>query len=707
MSDDIPEIITDINWNASIENIYNEISLLNPVWLKEKSFLELSVSGLNIYKNVPGCTTTSLFLLDSDDFNFHYKASLPFENENSEKEKLDVFIEKGIIAEALNSLQIIIEPVVNNHAFSLAIPLLCQTGVMGVVLASFSSVPVFDGHMMRALRTYSNQFALVLQCSQIEREINNLKENVEQIVALRTLNLSQSTRDMKFILDSVQTGILMVEKKSDLITDANVLAADIIGTAKDSLIGRPSYDFFFKAGKSAQPSISTNQEGLLRKKNGSFIPIIRTIANIEIGQREVLIISFIDISQRKQMEDELQRTRGELELRVQKRTAELTELNLELQIEIERRVKAEADLLKFFWAVQQNPTMITLTDAQGVIEYVNPKFTETTQYDYSEISGQAISNFYANSSLYGIENTGSNGFSMDMLLNGEHTCIRKDGTFFLVSTLISPIIDSNGIITNYVIVQEDITLKREAAEQIIIAKEKAEESDKLKTNILANMSHELRTPLISVLGFSEILAQEITDDIHLDFINKIRFSGKRLLHTLNTMLFLSQLQNKELHKGLSLINISETVKITALSFSEKAAEKNLAYHVSIPEVDLFIEATEEMISTALIHLIENAIKFTKKGRIDISLSVLVDAKKSRLAEIRVADTGIGITENALQFIFDPFRQDSEGYGRNFEGSGLGLTLAKKICTLIGGDITVESQLNKGTVFILSFPIIAG
>lgn len=686
-----------------IEKLNTELAEYDLFSLKDKPLFEIQAAGLQFFHLLPDCKSTSLFVLDPDDFSFKCKLVVPYLGEEDENNKFLLLSENGVIAQALNDFSIHFSPLPNCCEEIAILPLVSHIGIVGVILLTKSKLH-YSPSLCAVLKVFANQFALLLQSSLLHREVTNLKENVEQIVTLRTLDATQDTREVKQILNSVQTGILLIDKSNDLIIDVNTMAAEIIGTERNDLVGKASFDFFFKSGRGTQGGITTNQEGLLRKKNGAFIPIIRTVADIISEGKELLIISFIDITERKKMENELQQIRADLEARVEERTTDLKALNSKLQSEIERRTQAEEDLLKFYWAVQQNPVMIILTDAAGVVEYVNPKFLETTSYEFTEVVGNNFSMINA-SIPFGPDAFFHEFTSIsDQMATGEYQCKKKDGSLFWVITLVSPIINLEGDITNYVIVQEDVTLKKEAQEQIIIAKEKAEESDRLKSTIFANMSHELRTPLIGILGFSQILQDEVEDPFLGDMAEKIRLSGNRLLLTLNTILFLSQIEHSDIINNQSKINVCEVAKLTALKFTDRVQAKHLTYSVEIPEADWEISATEEFISTAIEHLLDNAQKFTKEGFVRITIEKQLSESGNAVVRIIIADSGIGISETGLANIFEPFRQDSEGFGRSFEGSGLGLTLVKKIVTMMQGTISVQSTLNKGTVFMIDIPM---
>lgn len=236
------------------------------------------------------------------------------------------------------------------------------------------------------------------------------------------------------------------------------------------------------------------------------------------------------------------------------------------------------------------------------------------------------------------------------------------------------------------------------------AKEKAEEMNRIKTAFLANMSHELRTPLNGILGFSELLLEQTEDKRNREMINVINQSGLRLLATLNTILDFTTLEVKTLDIYYSHENLVKILKEIADHFFPEAEKKGikLVYKPAKKEIGSFI--AKSPLKKVVSHLISNAIKFTNKGSVTLSVTTTGSVFDSEKIIISITDTGIGIPDEEVDHIFDEFRQASEGLTRKFEGTGLGLTISKKFIELLDGEIQVNSKLNKGTTFTVSIPI---
>ena len=373
-------------------------------------------------------------------------------------------------------------------------------------------------------------------------------------------------------------------------------------------------------------------------------------------------------------------------------------------IDITERRIAQRQLRKLSTAVEQSPVSIIITDTKGIIEYVNPKFCEVTGRSREEVIGNYSSIF---SPDYNSESILSNLWKSILsgkVWSGELKNKKKDGTLFWESVTISPIIEANEKITSFIAVTEDITLKKQFEQELIIAKEKAEEMNRLKSSFLANMSHELRTPMIGILGYSEILLDEIKDKDQHEMVDGIFLSGNRLLRTLNLILDLSRIEANKFAVTLININIAEEVQTIIKSFLGISLKRKLSLETVIKDYDVYSLLDKRLFEQIMNNLINNALKYTDKGKI----TVIVDKQfidDDYYSIVKVIDTGIGIPKDSLNLIFEEFRQVSEGISRHFEGTGLGLTITKKSVELLGGKIFVESELDVGSTFTIIFPSI--
>ncbi len=248
----------------------------------------------------------------------------------------------------------------------------------------------------------------------------------------------------------------------------------------------------------------------------------------------------------------------------------------------------------------------------------------------------------------------------------------------------------------------DITERKQAEKEIIKAKEEAERLSRLKSNFLANMSHEIRTPLTGILGFSDIIQDEYDLEEVKNMVSIINESGHRLLNTLNQILDLSSLAAQTKEINYKLTDITAIIKETVVLFHASAKKKNLELTFESDIFPLMAYTEPDVISNTLNNIVNNAIIYTLHG------SITVKAREEIINEnecivINVSDTGIGIEKKNLELIFDEFRQVSEGLGRKFEGTGLGLSLCRKYMNLLGGSVSVTSKPGEGSDFRLVIP----
>ena len=373
-------------------------------------------------------------------------------------------------------------------------------------------------------------------------------------------------------------------------------------------------------------------------------------------------------------------------------------------IDITQRKEAEEKLIRLSRAVEQSPASVIITDLNGNIEYVNPKFVSLTGFTLEEVKGKnprfLKSGFTAEEEYANLWSTIKSGNEW----KGEFHNKKKNGELYWESVSISPIIDNNGTIINYLAVKEDITERKLFERELITAKEKAEQSDKLKSEFLAQMSHEIRTPLHAMLSFSKIIREEtskqgcVNNDTARSF-EGIAVSGKRIIRTIDLIVNVSQIQTGTYDYTPQRIDIyKEILSAVHQEYLHDAQISNLEFNLSKEECDLFVFADRYSVRQIIENLVDNAIKFTKKGVVNIS----VGRNKEENLYVEISDTGIGMSKEYLQKIFTPFSQEEQGYSRPFDGNGLGLALIKKYCDLNKISAVVKSQKGFGTTFTLTF-----
>jgi PAS domain S-box-containing protein len=254
----------------------------------------------------------------------------------------------------------------------------------------------------------------------------------------------------------------------------------------------------------------------------------------------------------------------------------------------------------------------------------------------------------------------------------------------------------------------DITERIMVLEELKKAKVSAEEANNAKSEFLANISHEIRTPLNSVLGFTELLESLTADSTQIKYLNSIKASGRTLMMLINDLLDLSKIESGKMTLNYTFFDIRRLLDEIRNVFSLKVAIKGIEYHEEIDRhFPVEIKFDEVRLRQILINLVGNAVKFTHDGVVSIRIKAVggkqyKDKQRIKL-EVKVIDTGIGIPEDSFKLIFESFRQHSQLDSRKYGGTGLGLAITKRLVEAMNGRIKLESQVNKGSAFTITFP----
>ncbi|RKE02120.1 sensor histidine kinase [Marinifilum flexuosum] len=271
-------------------------------------------------------------------------------------------------------------------------------------------------------------------------------------------------------------------------------------------------------------------------------------------------------------------------------------------------------------------------------------------------------------------------------------------TAIIISVLMSIILGLSHLLKKISATSKKLTL---ANHELEIAKDKAEESDRLKTSFLANLSHEIRTPMNGIVGFTELLEfKNISAEKQRKYINMIKLSSQRMLELINNLVDISRIETNQIEIIKSGTNLSEVMQNMYHFFLPIAQKKNLNLRYSIDFSQEFplINTDQTKLEQVISNLLINAIKFTQYGEIELACKMA-----NNLLTFSVSDTGVGIDESMHQIIFKRFRHAENKSTKTEEGSGLGLAISKSIVELMGGEIRVESELNRGSKFIFTLP----
>ena len=394
---------------------------------------------------------------------------------------------------------------------------------------------------------------------------------------------------------------------------------------------------------------------------------------------------------------ELRAAKNTLEDQVKERTASLMS-------EVEIRKQAEQSLRKLVRAVEQSPVLIFITDVNGVIEYVNPKFERISGYSSQEVIGRTPNILKSPDTPQSVHEDLWDSIRSGREWHGELKDQRKDGSDFWANVSISPIRDPDDVITHFVAMHADNTERKLAEEAMRDARRAAELANKAKTDLMANMSHELRTPLNAIIGFSETMEHNVFGPLgnehYEEYATFIHTSGTHLLHLINDILDVSAVEAGKLPLKEEQVNVAEICEAALHIIRPKARDAYISI-AGIEDTALPLLVADPLrLKQIFINLLSNAIKFTPEHGA-VSCDASLDDEKNMV--ITITDTGIGMDAQNLDKAMEKFGQVDSSLSRKHEGTGLGLPLTRGLVELHGGVMEIASEPDKGTIVTLRFP----
>ena len=349
--------------------------------------------------------------------------------------------------------------------------------------------------------------------------------------------------------------------------------------------------------------------------------------------------------------------------------------------------------------------IVAITDVKGTINFVNNKFTEISGYSEDELIGS--NHRLLNSGKHDTE------FFRDMyraIAKGEvwnaEICNRnKNGDLYWVDTTIVPFMNEQGKPESYIAIRSDITNRKKSEAQLFKAKDQAEEATRQKSEFLANMSHEIRTPMNGIIGMTGLLMDTTLTPKQHSYVDATMSSAESLLTIINDILDFSKIEAGKLELEMLPFDLQklaeEVVELMALKCQEKELELLLRYKIG---TERFVIGDPGRVRQILLNLLSNAIKFTEKGCILLTIEHASSLEGEAPIQVSVEDTGIGISQDRLDSIFNKFDQEDNSTTRKYGGTGLGLTICRQLCHLMGGEISAQSQKGKGSTFSFSMSL---
>ncbi|HSG48125.1 MAG TPA: response regulator [Longimicrobiales bacterium] len=352
---------------------------------------------------------------------------------------------------------------------------------------------------------------------------------------------------------------------------------------------------------------------------------------------------------------------------------------------------------EYYESIMQNsPVAIVALNLEGDIVSTNPAFSRLFGYDGEEVIGAQLDRLITTEEMRE-EAREYTRKAREGVIHGIAQRCHKDGSLVDVEILAVKV-EVEGKQVGVMALYHDIT-------ELVAAQRAAEEANQSKSQFLANMSHELRTPLNAILGYSEMLAEEAQDDGNDEYVpdlEKIHSAGKHLLRLINDVLDLSKIEAGKMELFLEDVEVGPLVREIAATVQPLIDRNGNTLEVVVDDAVGSMYADVTRIRQSLLNLLSNATKFTQQG--NVRLHVMVDPQSDGAAVLfRVSDDGIGMTPEQVDRLFEAFTQAEASTTRRFGGTGLGLTITRKFCRMMGGDVTVESEEGVGSTFTIRLP----
>jgi PAS domain S-box-containing protein len=509
--------------------------------------------------------------------------------------------------------------------------------------------------------------------------------------------LRESEERYSALFMDAKAAMLMVDPESGQILEANAAAQSFYGYDHSQLLRMSISDINMLSPDSINAEMKLAQA---EKRHCFYFP--HRLANGEIRQVEVysgpvhygsktVLYSIIhDITERRQAEGEVQLHRHHLEELVEQRTATL--------------VASEA---RASHILQSSADGLYGVDNEGMITFINPAACAMLGYSVDEVLGRSAHKLFHHSKPDGSpyvldECPGHRAVRGGQQVRvGDEVYWCKDGKSIPIMYAVHPMVQ-HGVNTGSVVSFVDVSQQRaaeRAREKALVA---AESLARVRSEFLANMSHEIRTPLNGVLGFAEIgFRNAHNSEKAQSSFAKIKSSGTRLLGVINDILDFSKVEAGKLIIEQTDVSLTDTIDHAVELVGDRARAKKIDLRVELaPDLPKTCISDSLRMGQILLNLLSNAIKFTEKGSVTLSVSRQADK-----LVFKVADTGIGISEDHLEQLFNPFQQADGSTTRKFGGTGLGLAISKRLLELMKGDIRVESRLGAGSSFEFRLPYV--
>ncbi|MBN2601246.1 MAG: response regulator, partial [Candidatus Marinimicrobia bacterium] len=428
-----------------------------------------------------------------------------------------------------------------------------------------------------------------------------------------------------------------------------------------------------------------------RKKNGSIISIIACSNDITYKGHDARVAVITDVTEQKKVEEQIKNLNIELERRVSERTADLVN-EIEERKKIASILEQSRESLRVI--IESMPFPVILVNQDRTVRDVNKAALELLDYDSeNEIVGKLCTETY-----YLDDDVSNLVFDRNQSIDKQETIHQNKNKekIPVLKSAVPLIIEGEKILLEAFV---DITKIKEMEKELVLAKEQALEAARAKSDFLANMSHEIRTPMNAIIGLSHLALQTEMDARQFDYLTKIKSSGQNLLEIINDILDFSKIEARKLKMESIEFDLEKVFQDTANIVIFKAHQKNLETTFAIDKnVPKYLIGDPLRLHQILANLANNAIKFTETGEINVRADLVEKHEQSVTIRFAVHDTGIGISPDQQQKLFQSFSQADTSTTRRYGGTGLGLAISKQLTEMMGGKIWIESVKGKGSTF---------
>lgn len=378
---------------------------------------------------------------------------------------------------------------------------------------------------------------------------------------------------------------------------------------------------------------------------------------------------------------------------------------------LERQVKERTEALQYseekYRGILENMDLgLIEVDNQDIIRRAYKRFCELTGYEEHELIGKKAAEFLLPDEDFRRLVAEQNANRLDGEAGVYEVPLRKkDGEVIWVIVSGAPIIESNGKVTGSVGIHLDITERKRTQEALEEAREVAEDARRAEKRFLANMSHEIRTPINAIIGMTHLLYDTNPNKKQVEYLSAINYSADLLLNLVSDVLDISKIEAGEMKLSEQIFSLKDLINSTLQTFRLRLQGKDVKLVLDFDdEIENDVIGDSTFLTQILMNLLSNAVKFTEKGKIGVQVSLLCRLGDFLMTEVKVFDTGIGISPQSLGRIFDSFKQADQDVKVKYGGTGLGLAIVKQLVNLHGGEISAESTLHEGTVFTFTLPL---